>query len=176
MKKTSLVSWMVGFGLINIASAFATEIPHCPNRENIASSRMAGTWITDQTVDSRLDGGLGEPGLALIELNFVEDPGALANFKSLGAPGNCAFEAGWMRLEILKNGKRRVLSSPYAISSQNGNPALFFDEDGEFDGTPEVTDLHSGNFMFVRADRREQDLLFVGGDRNNQRLHALKRK
>ncbi len=176
MKNASLVSWMVGFGLLNIATAFANQVPLCPNRENVASSRMEGTWITDRAIDDRLDGGLGEPGSALIELTFVEDPGALSNFNSLGASGNCAFEAGWMRLEVTKYGKRRVLSSPYAVSSQNGNPTFFFDEDGDSDGTAEVTDLHSGIFMLVRADRREQDLLFVGGDRNNQRLFALKRK
>ena len=62
----------------------------------------------------------------------------------------------------------QTVNSPFVLTSISGNPHLVYWDDG-------TTDMESFNLMLAKATDPNNDLLFVGGDFNNQPFSAWKR-
>ncbi len=74
-----------------------------------------------------------------------------------------------------KTGVLKELKSPFVVAEWKGNPTVFVDEDTDEDGTDLVTDRHPLFMMIAKGSAPENDILFQGGDNNNQRLYAFRR-
>lgn len=172
MKKSTVLGIaMVAWG----ATAQAQSVELCKNPQNILAERLAGTWVVDEAVDSRLNKNRDQIA-ALGQVQYVEDDTAVEFFDIPESKIPCAFSAGFMTYKISQKGKVETFESPYIVISHNGNPAIVYDEDGKNDGTQQVTDPQVGYMMMAKADEATNDILFVGGDFNNQSLMALRRK
>jgi hypothetical protein len=70
---------------------------------------------------------------------------------------------------IMKSGKNDY---PFILIEHKGNPHIVIFR--EWDGDP-VGDAESFNVMLAVAENTSNDLLFIGGDFNNQPFYALER-
>lgn len=70
---------------------------------------------------------------------------------------------------IMKSGKNDY---PFILTEHKGNPHIVIFR--ERDGYP-LGDAESFNVMLAVAENTSNDLLFIGGDFNNQPLYALER-
>jgi hypothetical protein len=151
------------------------EVSFCDEasiKNNILASRLPGSWKYDAELDRILGNYEGDYDPTKTEFHFSVDPTATQLFPGIG---RCVFLAGWMHVQFVKKGQLRTLRSPYVVSEWKGNPTVFHDEDHDLDGTDVVTDLHANFMLIARGEKPENDLLFQGGDNNNQRLYALRR-
>jgi hypothetical protein len=151
------------------------EVSFCDEasiKNNILASRLPGSWKYDAELDRILGNYEGDYDPTKTEFHFSVDPTATQLFPGIG---RCVFLAGWMHVQFVKKGQLRTLRSPYVVSEWKGNPTVFHDEDHDRDGTDVVTDLHANFMLIARGEKPENDLLFQGGDNNNQRLYALRR-
>lgn len=128
--------------------------------ENVVSSRLEGVWVLDGGLTSRLrakevEGGHRRLVFELDRERVVDVPESMRDFladQELYAAG--VFEQ-W------------GAESPFVLTMLNGNPHLIaFEPDGG---------LESFNLALVPALLPEDDLLFVGGDFNDQPFDAFRR-
>jgi len=133
------------------------------DKENVVSSRLIGTWKTNKELTKRLYGR----DKVEITVSFKEDkevakkiPEKYAKFLK----GKQIYLAGYM----IRNGKEY----PFILSDYSGNPYIFFfmERNGDPMGNGE-----SFNVVITPAEKTENDLLFIGGDFNNQPFAAFDR-
>ena len=141
-----------------------------PNKENVVASRLAGAWRRHPALTQRLR-GLADPPRG-------ETPGAPLTFRSEPAvaarvperyhkflAGKPIFMAGTLTL--------RGKDHPFLLIELHGNPHVVYFR--ERDGNP-MGDAESFNLMLSPAKDRAKDLLFIGGDFNNQPFDAYERR
>lgn len=149
----------------------ADDLEFTKDKENVVSSRLSGSWIIDGALNLSLTGKAevmdGENSLR--KVTFVGDdsvfdalPDKYKEF--LIKEKTSVFMAGWMTF-----GKQKC---PFFLVELKGNPhILFFLKEGdEVFGNGE-----SFNVMTAVAKDTKNDLLFIGGDFNNQPFSAYRR-
>lgn len=159
--------------LLASVAAFAADLPVCKNKQNLVASGLVGTWVLDTVLTERLHGGVGP--LPSAEIAITEDLSITNLFGPLGSMDKCAFLAGQMDAKVVKDGKENQLKSPFALTENAGNPTIWYDERG-YSGSGPIKDLHRNFLMLAKGKTADKDILFWGGDYNNQALTALTRK
>ena len=132
-------------------------------KENVVASRLIGKWKTHVSISGRLLGNaMREETISFAEKKSVaaEVPQAYSDLLK----GKQVYLAGIMT--------RNQKTYPFILTEYNGNPYLFYFR--EKDGNP-MGDGESFNLVIAPAKEKKQDLLFIGGDFNNQPFSAFER-
>ncbi len=178
--KRSFISVVLGLGMTHLSFANAL-LSLCKTDQNIVASSLIGTWVLANEVDEMLSTGksdLGDEGTVI----FTEDNNSLQYFDLLERTGTpCAYLSGVVQLShriVGTDGKERTVNfqSPFVLTVVSGNPSIWFDERGFDKNLNRIKDLHRGFIMLAKGENKSKDLLFRGGDNNNQRMYAFKRK
>ena len=149
------------------------------DKENVVASRLEGTWKVEKALAERLT---GKAAPIATGISFSSDPAVAA-----GIPEKYAkffiekkmqiYMAGTMQFEkeasIEGNVADAATKLPFVLTTLRGNPHILFwlEKDGE-----EFGDSESFNVMLAVAKDKKNDLLFIGGDFNNQPFSAFGRK
>lgn len=144
----------------------AGEIKIKPNKENVVASRLLGEWQLDPQLTERLTGRRTSFRMSIA----VREDAAVA----LKVPQKF--------VEFLEN-EHSVVSMtgylkftgveyPFLLTYLNGNPYVFYFR--EKNGDP-YGDSESFNLIVAPAKDLKNDLLFIGGDFNNQPFTAYTR-
>ena len=150
------------------AAAAAVQRDVRAEEQNVVASRLAGSWKVDGTLTERLT---GKAGALDSTLEFVSDPEVK---KKVPARFTDAAKQEGVVLDIRMAGYMVARSAkfPFILATYQGNPHVFyFREQG---GDP-FGDSESFNVMLASAKDRKNDLLFIGGDFNNQPFVAYAR-
>jgi hypothetical protein len=169
--KTALL--LAGFACaLNFSAALNAEIKVEPDKENVVAGRLEGDWQLDAALSNRLSKNAKAPagGAAISAISFTNDPAVAAKLpakfeKSLAKKR--VYMAGMM---TLKGKKPR--QHPFILVEHRGNPHVVWFR--ERDGDP-LGDAESFNVMLAAAEDQQDDLLFIGGDFNNQSFRAFTR-
>jgi hypothetical protein len=134
-----------------------TRVIH--DKENVVASRLSGTWILEKQLTRRLTGEEVEE----IEIEFINDEPILAviPFPDLVRDTEI-YLAGVMNMG--------GMSYPFVLITHHGNPHVVFFRDNE-EGP--MGDVESFTVMMAIAEDERNDLLFIGGDFNNQPFSAF---
>ncbi len=154
MHASSSLSLLLLTGLTGLLTA-QTPLQVQPDPENVVASRLAGTWRADAALGERL----GKKARVDL-LVFQVDPQVAARI-----PAKFHEPLQKMRIFLAGTMTLRGKEHPFLLTETHGNPHLiWFRERG---GDP-MGDAESFNLMLAPGATPEQDLLFVGGDFNNQ--------
>ena len=136
------------------------------DKDNVVASRLAGRWKLDAPLTRRLTG--------------VESPDAWISFTGEAAvaakiPAKYDGFLGKKQIYmagIMAMGTREAREYPFVLTEHKGNPHVvyFRERGGEAMG-----DAESFNVMLAVAKDPQNDLLFIGGDFNNQPFKAYGR-
>jgi hypothetical protein len=139
-------------------------VPVRPDKENVVASRLEGTWRLHTDLTKRLYGRSFDEVSTLSfrssSAKSIELPQDFAKF----IEGKTIFLAG----TFTGDGKEY----PFLLTEYRGNPHIFYFK--ERDGDP-MGDSESFNVMLAVAKDKQKDLLFIGGDFNNQPFVAFER-
>lgn len=138
-----------------------------PDKENVVASRLVGQWTVEPALTKRLGGRPGGEAGVQATVEFVSDPDVATRVPEKIAKALAKFTvfmAGTMRT----GGK----AYPFLLIAHKGNPHLLYFR--ERNGDP-MGDTESFNLMLAVARQKASDLLFVGGDMNNQPFTAYQR-
>ena len=142
----------------------ADELKVEPDKENVVASRLEGIWQTHESLSQRLT---GKAKTRSAKLSFKSDPSVAAKVpdkyaKFFREQNMKVYLAGTVELD----GKK----CPFVVTHIRGNPHVMFwlERDGDPFGNGE-----SFNVMLAVAEDKQNDLLFVGGDFNNQPFSRL---
>ena len=125
------------------------------------SSRLEGHWRVNGAISTRLGGNQGDALEFRTEYKIVTKiPGKYEQFLA----GRTIYMAGTMKF--------REMEYPFILIEHKGNPHIVFFR--ERDGDP-MGDAESMNVMLAVAEKTSKDLLFIGGDFNNQPFTAYER-
>ncbi len=152
-----------------MALAATAGLVATPDKENVVASRLEGGWVLDPALTKRLGlGSPGEPGLrGSVAFQVAnEEAGVVPEKYAQFFKGRPVFLAGWMR----RGGE--AAPHRFLLTTVHGNPHVVYFR--ERDGDP-MGDAESFNVMLARGDKPAQDLLFIGGDFNNQPFRAYRR-
>jgi len=156
-------------------SAKATELKITTDKQNVVSSKLAGSWAMNKELTIKLYGNdkvVGEN--ALSEVSFEADDEVFDLFLKSNKADQMTdeqkskipiiYQSGWMRFAKFK--------CPYLLTERSGNPVILFflERDGSIFGNGE-----SFNVMLAVAKDTKNDALFIGGDFNNQPFRAYSR-
>ncbi len=162
-KGSFIVITLLAAGLLSLAAGPIGGLAVEENPENVAASRMEGDWITDAALTERLRGKAGKER----RLSFRSDPAVAGR-----VPGK--YEEFFAGRAISMAGTMTVGDDeyPFVLTEVNGNPhVLFFRERG---GDP-MGDAESFILMYAKARDPANDILFTGGDFNNEPHTAYRR-
>ena len=137
--------------------------------QNVVASRLAGTWELETALTERLRGrktAVPDPKLV-----FVDDPDVKMKIPDKFVE---AVKKDGVMIEVRMAGyvEMRGAKHPFILTTVEGNPHIFYFR--ERGGDP-FGDSESFNVMLAPAKDRKNDLLFVGGDFNNQPFVAYAR-
>jgi hypothetical protein len=150
-------------------AAVQAQIKVEPDKENVVASRLEGDWVLDAALTKRLtkNDGNAEGGRAI---SFKSDPSVVENIPAkyhkyianhrIYLAGTVIFREAQPRAHV------------FLLIEHRGNPhvAWFRDRRGE-----PLGDTESFNVMLAVAREPQDDLLFIGGDFNNQPFSAYTR-
>jgi hypothetical protein len=130
-------------------------------KENVVSSRLAGNWDVHSDISTRLGRNRGGP------IQFISDNSIVTRIPQKYEPflKDCTiYMAGIFTM--------RGEEHPFILIQHKGNPHIvyFRTQDGDPFG-----DAESFNVMLAPARETQNDLLFIGGDFNNQPFTAYDR-
>lgn len=131
--------------------------------QNIVANSLVGVWVLDAELNQRLGHRGGEE-----RLEFRDDASVLAK-----VPAALAGKLSEVRIYLAGTMVRRGKEHAFLVTALSGNPTIvWFRERG---GDP-LGDAESWFVSLVRAEARSADLLFVGGDHDNQSFAAYARE
>lgn len=133
-----------------------------PDPQNVAASALLGSWKPDAALQQRLGNKTG-----VDRLEFRDDAGILAR-----VPAAIAAKLRQHRVYLAGVMVLRGKEQPFLLTEIAGNPTVVWFR--ERDGDP-LGDAESFTVVLVRAEAKPADLLFVGGDSNNQSFAAYRR-
>ncbi len=164
MKRNILISCIV-----LIVLSFCTVIVFAglevkKDKENVAASRLIGTWKVNKTLSTRLWG----EDILKREYVFTEDDSVAAKIPE-------KYKEFFKDKQIYLAGTVKINTEthPFLLIENKGNPHLVYFR--ELDGDP-MGDAESFNLSLIPARDKTQDLLFIGGDFNNQPFMAYDRE
>jgi hypothetical protein len=136
--------------------------------QNVVASRLAGSWKIDTVLTERLT---GRTTTAMETLVVVPDPEVQ---KKIPDRFKEAVKKEGLDLEIRMSGYIEIRGAklPFILTTIHGNPHLFYFRER---GGDSFGDSESFNLMLAPAKETKNDLLFVGGDFNNQPFRAYSR-
>lgn len=139
-----------------------------PDKENVVASRVEGDWQVHAELTKRLTGNDAVKERKIITVK--SDPSVVAKLPDK-MQKHFANRRVYMAGIISIKGDMKK-SHPFILVEFRGNPHVvwFRDRNGEAFG-----DAESFNVMMAAAQQRENDLLFIGGDFNNQPFSAFSR-
>ena len=137
-----------------------------PDKENVVASRLEGNWQTRKSLTQHLTGNAkSRPA----KLSFKSDPSVAAK-----VPDKYArfFTEHKMKVYLAGYVKLDGKDCPFVLTHIRGNPHVMFwlERNDDPFGNGE-----SFNVMLAVAEDKQNDLLFVGGDFNNQPFSAFER-
>lgn len=132
-----------------------------PDKENVVSSRLEGRWAVNSEISTRLGRNRGE------EIEFQSN-------NSITSEIPLKYEAFFKDRTIYMAGifTMRETEHPFLLIEHKGNPHIVYFRDRN--GDP-LGDAESFNVMLAPAKVSQNDLLFIGGDFNNQPFTAYNR-
>lgn len=141
-----------------------------PDQNHVVASRLEGVWVADAELCKRLGSRSGNG-----HVEFRSDPAVLdalppkltsAMEKSLGE-----FRI-WMAGTVTFVEGERTMRGPFLLTTHTGNTSVVFFRSVE---GQELDDAESGIVALAPARDRKNDILFMGGDFNNEPFRALRR-
>ena len=172
--RTYLLATLAVFGVeMATAAARGAEIKVEPDKENVVASRLEGRWQVDPALTKRLTGrerAIPAEGAAEGTLSFHSNPAVAAKIPAKYGEflaKKRVYMAGTLRIS---GGK--VQEFPFLLIENRGNPHVVIFR--ERDGNP-LGDAESFNVMLAVAKEKVNDLLFTGGDFNNEPFSAYTR-
>ena len=143
------------------ATAAGAQLAVQPDKENVVASRLDGPWEPDAELTLRLGGrAVGKLSFTNNAVVATKIPAKYETFFK----GRQVYMAGTM--------SGRGKEYPFVLIEHKGNPHIVFFR--ERDGDP-LGDAESFNVMLAVGKDKQDDLLFVGGDFNNQPFSAYRR-
>jgi hypothetical protein len=131
------------------------------DKENVVASQIEGAWVPDVNVSERLGSKpRGQIAFKTDSSRIQEIPSKFDRFLR----GKQIYVCGTMTQD--------KVDTLFILIEHKGNPHLVYFR--EQDGDP-FGDSESFNVMLARAKDQANDLLFVGGDFNNQPFVAFRR-
>jgi hypothetical protein len=161
MKRNHITAVVAVVGAFSLVALAGVEVK--PEKENVVASRMVGTWMTHADLSARLNGNAArEETIVFAEDASIADkvPETYSEFLKTKQ----VYLAGVMT--------RNEKAYPFILTEYNGNPYLIYFR--ERNGDP-MGDGESFNLVIAPAKDRQKDLLFIGGDFNNQPFSAFER-
>jgi len=149
-----------------VASSFKVKA----NKENVVAGRLEGRWPPQIPLTKRLLGERYQPGPATSSsyISFSAEPSVVqkipAKYEKF-LKDKTIYMAGIMT--------RWGKDYPFILIELFGNPHIVYFRERQ--GDP-MGDAESFNVMLAPAKGRANDLLFIGGDFNNQPFAAYERK
>jgi hypothetical protein len=140
-----------------------------PDKENVVASRLEGVWRPEAALTKRLTGReqpRGE-GVRPGAIAFRADPEVVRKIPKKYEPF-----LGKRRIFMAGVMVRGDKPTPFVLIENSGNPHLVYFR--ERDGDP-LGDAESFNLILAPAEDKQKDLLFIGGDFNNQPFYAYER-
>ena len=139
-----------------------------PDSENVVGTQLAGDW----KINADLTAQLWPDYLTWVKVtavSFTDNP-SIVDMLPEEDCGSWMNDFGqlFMAGEMTFTMDEETLTFPYVLCSSRGNPHLVY-------WTDQMTDAESFNLMIARAEDRNMDLLFIGGDFNNQPFSAWTR-
>ena len=167
MRRQLVFCALLAAGAAVVLGAASAGLKVAPDPENVVASRLAGTWQTDADLWTRLAGG--KVHIPLWNYRFEADESVAA-----GLPDKYAdfFKDKPIYLAGRVSGGHLSAACPFVLTVLHGNPHVVYFR--ERDGDP-LSDAESFNVMLARGDKPENDILFIGGDFNNQPFTAYRR-
>ncbi len=156
--------------LYSLPSMCFAELKVEADKENVVASRLEGSWCKDASLSERLTGKkLAEeptkPAISFKSDSSVLDklPLKFAEFlkdKKIYMAGICTFHG------------EKNQEQPFLLIENHGNPHVvwFRERNGELYG-----DAESMNVSVAPAEKKENDLLLIGGDFNNESFKPFRR-
>ena len=134
-----------------------------PDPQNVVANALPGSWKLDAELGKRLGNkGIGE------RLEFRGDATVVEK-----VPAAFAARLRDRRIYLAGVMVLRGKEQPFLLTEVAGNPTVVWFRDHE--GDP-MGDAESLIVMLVRAEAKQADLLFVGGDSNNQSFSPYARE
>ena len=161
------IAWFAALGLVAAAMTQAGALEVKPDKENVVASRLCGKWVVEAKLSQRLTAGVVDRESPSGNIEFASDSavaGKLPEKYLKFLKDNRIYMAGTMKVA----GKEQ----PFVLIEHCGNPHVVWFR--ERDGDP-MGDAESFNVMLAPAKNPTDDLLFIGGDFNNQPFRALER-
>ena len=146
-----------------VSTAALAAVPIQPDKDNVVGSRLAGTWRLHADLTTRLRGKASRAAVVTFQVSSASSIMLRPAYEKFLAK-KTVFVSGTMT----KGGK----DYPFILSEYKGNPHVFYFR--EKDGDP-MGDGESFNVMLAVARDTKNDLLFIGGDFNNQPFAAYER-
>ena len=188
MRRTRRLLVLVLAILVLLASALAVDLPGwranlIDDPQNVIASELVGTWEYSKPLSESLGGAA--PFLASESVTFRKVKAAeqrivnhldeIVRAISLKVVYNQqeqekarVLSTIYLAGEVEFQGKQRNLVWDFALVSHHGNPCIVYYDRQQ--------DLESTIVMLARDLKGDNDLLFIGGDFNNQSFCAYKRK
>lgn len=158
---------LLAAGAAVVLGAASAGVKVVADPENVVASRLEGTWWTDKDLWTRLFGGpVSIPGWSY---RFETDESVAARLPDKYAD---FFKDKPIYLAGRISGGHLSAACPFVLTVLHGNPHIVYFRERE--GDP-LGDAESFNVMLARGDKPENDILFIGGDFNNQPFTAYRR-
>lgn len=149
-----------------LAGIATAELKLEKDPENVVASRLEGSWQVSSQLAKRLS---GERRVLLQSVSFKSDPTMLAKVpaahaEAITAKSGKVYFAGYITF------KDQEL--PFLLTTLHGNPhiVLWMEQGGDRFGN-----IESMNIMLAVAEEKQNDLMFLGGDFNNQPFNPYER-
>jgi len=166
---------LLAAGAAVVLGAASAGVKVAPDPENVVASRLAGTWMTDVPLSERL----GTPGIAAgwtERLVFTSEPACAETvpekYHEFLKQGPVYLAGRLTRHRMHPAARTMPTFHTFLLTSLHGNPHVVYFR--ARDGDP-MGDAESFNVMLARGDKPENDILFIGGDFNNQPFTAYRR-
>merc|ERR1712098_335070 len=140
-----------------------------PDGENVVSTQLEGHWVENIELNQILTNGAS----LVKEFKFYKNESIahlIPEEECMELSGRHIYMIG--QCTTIYDDGRSDLLLPFVLTSVSGNPRLeyyYFYDDASYND-------ESFNLMMARAADSSNDILFVGGDFNNQEFYAFKRK
>jgi len=133
-----------------------------PDKNNVLANSLVGSWVADSDLNKRL----GKRGKHA-DLQFASDASVLA-----GVPAKIAKKLSTFRIYLAGTMTRGDTKHAFLVTELAGNATIFWF--AARNGDP-MGNAETWNASLVRAEAEQADLMFLGGDFNNQSFTAYKR-